>query len=335
MSENNDIKCCCEGECCSCPTPEPPIDPPVPPTPEPEVEDKGRVKPGGWGSVDDNPNNWKVVSMKDNPKLFKVVDKDGVNVADNFNTEAGAKAFVQEHIDNYKPEPKPEPEPEPKPEPDGGQIVEGVKIPYEVTGKKRIDDWNYNENDGLRIDYEGNKFPDFVNNAMVVYAQFVGKVTGKEERGFKWSWARHTGKGTRVNTYIVAIRNSDGKTRVRFEEDHPSGYKTLSDYGESEIGLPAKTGKTFGLMGVRRNVVNKEGKVTGVALELWEDEGGLVNGKPANKWKQLISFVDTKYVITDYSKHGCECTCRMDDDIGDKNIKVEKVLLTEIKPLIK
>ncbi|MDN5845326.1 MAG: hypothetical protein L0H53_03530 [Candidatus Nitrosocosmicus sp.] len=223
-------------------------------------------------------------------------------------------------------DPQPPTPPTPKPEPD--QTVKGVKIPYAVTGKTRTEGWNYNENDGLRIDYEHNKFPDFVNNAMVVYGQFVGKVTEDEERGFKWSWATHTGSGTLVNTYMVATKNGSGKCRARFEEDHPHGYSTLIEQG---TGLGAKTGKIWGLMGIRKNVVDAAGKVTGVLLELWEDQGGmLADGKPANKWKKLLSHVDTKWMITDYSKDGIECTCRMDDDRGDKNIKVEKVLLVEL-----
>lgn len=63
-----------------------------PPGPDQEP-DEGYVKPGGWGANPD-PNTWKVVPMKDNPKKFKVVDDKGKNVATEFKTQAGAQAYI-------------------------------------------------------------------------------------------------------------------------------------------------------------------------------------------------------------------------------------------------
>jgi hypothetical protein len=57
----------------------------------------GRVKEGGWGANLD-PNKWKVIPMKDDPNLSKVVDDNKVNVADRFQTKENAQQF----IDFYK-----------------------------------------------------------------------------------------------------------------------------------------------------------------------------------------------------------------------------------------
>jgi hypothetical protein len=63
-----------------------------PPGPDPG-SDPGYVKPGGWGANPD-PNGWKVVNMKDQPAMFKVVDDAGKNIATNFKTKEGAQAYV-------------------------------------------------------------------------------------------------------------------------------------------------------------------------------------------------------------------------------------------------
>lgn len=97
------------------------------PVPVPPSEDKGRVK--DWGSTDDDPNNWKVVSMSNPKNLFKVVDKDNVNRADMFNTKKGAEAFIAKAIKDYKPD-EPDPEPEPEPNPDPNQPTDGIALVY-------------------------------------------------------------------------------------------------------------------------------------------------------------------------------------------------------------
>ena len=215
----------------------------------------------------------------------------------------------------------------------GADEVAGIKIPYKTTGKVRVDDWHYNANDGLRADFEGNpKDGSFTNNVAVFYGTFVGPITTKEDRAVKWSWARHTGSGTRVNTYIVNIRNGDGATRSRMEVDHPNGYETMVDWGDHEAkGNAAKTGQLWGIMGVRRNVVGAaDGKVKAVRLELYEDQG-IVDNKPGNQWVKLLQHDDTKYLTTTYP-NGMEVTGRFDDDKGDKNIKISKALIAEVDP---
>lgn len=64
--------------------------------PPPPIEiEHGYVKPGGWGAKQD-PATWSVTNMKDPPEQFKVVDDNGINVATNFKTKAGAEAYVKE-----------------------------------------------------------------------------------------------------------------------------------------------------------------------------------------------------------------------------------------------
>src|SRR5262245_6755620 len=69
-------------------TPPIPTEPGVTPTPPPVSTGKpteGFVKEGGWGASKD-PDTWHVVQMRDDPRLFKVVDDDGKNVATHFSS---------------------------------------------------------------------------------------------------------------------------------------------------------------------------------------------------------------------------------------------------------
>lgn len=85
--------------------------------------DPGRTK--DWGSKSTNANLWKIVPMKDNPALFKVVDEAGINVADNFKTAAGAQAFIDSRKVVTPPSP---PSPPPAPVPTGTTLVLPVGI---------------------------------------------------------------------------------------------------------------------------------------------------------------------------------------------------------------
>lgn len=61
-------------------------------------------------------NTWKVVPMKDDPRLFKVVDSAGINVADRFHTNANAEQYVAHFVCSFRPAPAPTPTPQAKPE---------------------------------------------------------------------------------------------------------------------------------------------------------------------------------------------------------------------------
>lgn len=45
-----------------------------------------------------DPNDWKVVPMRDDPSLFKIVDNDNINVADKFATQQNAEMFITHYL---------------------------------------------------------------------------------------------------------------------------------------------------------------------------------------------------------------------------------------------
>jgi len=77
-----------------------PVEPDTP-TPDP-----GHVKTGGWGANTDA-TKWKVVPMKQPTTLWKIVDENDKNVADQFMTQAGAQAYIDAHKGSGPPPPPP------------------------------------------------------------------------------------------------------------------------------------------------------------------------------------------------------------------------------------
>lgn len=97
--------------------------PPIPPTcgPDPDPNDE-HIAHGGWGGDLGSPETWESVAMKDDPKMFKVVDAKGVNIAHNFTSEAEADKYIKYHQcmkegGDTDPTPPPPPGPGPTPEP--------------------------------------------------------------------------------------------------------------------------------------------------------------------------------------------------------------------------
>lgn len=268
----------------------------------------------------------------DKKDLFKIVDSDELNVIADLQSQKVAENLIKYFETNPFP-PKTDPiDPDnPDPKPDippvvDGQNVDGVVIPYKTTGKVKVNDFHWNKRgDGLRCDHEDlGKNGEFVNNVMVFYGTFKGDVP-RDDITFKWSWGRHSKKGDLVKCYGIGCNNHTGGTRYRMEWEHPDYTKNLA---EGENGFPVTQSVSLGYMGIRKTLADGT-----VLLEYWQDKGGLdKDGKPANQWVKLLSFIDKEYKVTDYSKNGIECTIRIDDEKkGWENVKVDKVLLVELQ----
>jgi hypothetical protein len=81
----------------------------------PAPEKDGRPQPHKGANKD--PATWKVVAMKDDPSLFKIVDDKDINVADLFHTKENAQAYIDRAKQGQPPKPD-EPNP-PTPEQPG------------------------------------------------------------------------------------------------------------------------------------------------------------------------------------------------------------------------
>lgn len=114
--------------------------PPPPPPPgggcgaDPDPNDE-HIAHGGWGGDMGSPDTWDAVPMKDDPTQWKVVDKQGVNIAHKFASEAEAEKYIAYHEcikEGGDPDPDPPGPPAPPgPPPPPGTTGDG---PYPVKG---------------------------------------------------------------------------------------------------------------------------------------------------------------------------------------------------------
>ena len=307
------------------PDPEPPNPLPTPPKPT-----EGTIKEGGWGADLVNKAAWKVVNMRDFPEQFKVVDAAGKNVATNFTSQKVAEGFIayfQTHEfppkdTNPTPEPGPNPNPNPNPTPEptpggSGTDKNGVKL---LVADGSVIEYQYRENfrdDGKRFDF---KIPNADKGTEAQgYFKFTGGRTVDDEVSIKWSEMSHSGSNN-VQCYDSGVDIKSGKTRMRFENPHPDYSGNLGG-GQ---GVPLKD-KFIGYKGIW--TPNADGSVT---VKLYQDAGNNEGTTPANEWKEVYNYTDTKY-----KRNGPhpEVTIRVDDPgkEGQKNLEAKWLSVATIK----
>ena len=69
----------------------------------PELPNDGRPQPKNGANTDSK--TWKVAPMKKDPNGFKVVDSDGINVADRFDSKANAEQYIAHFVCNTSQSP--------------------------------------------------------------------------------------------------------------------------------------------------------------------------------------------------------------------------------------
>lgn len=310
------------------PAPAPLPTPPPEPEPEPPAPVEGRIKNWG-GDITKGAKSWKIVRMRDNAKLYKVTDAKGTNIADLFSTPERAQGFIDYHIfkqgvdagPDVDPNPEPGPGPTPNPGPGGeGVTKDGVKIPYETTGKMEYTFKHNDRDDGKRMDFNNLKAGEYVNAAVIGYFAFPKDNAPDDEVSGKFSAMSHSGSN-RTECFDMGMGIKDGATRIRYEARHP---EYTGDLGKGEKGLPLKT-KFIGYMFVRKDLPNGN-----VLCEQWQDQGDNEGSAPANKWVKLFSWQDPKYQFKDY-KDGHTVTIRVDGSNVVKDMKLKWLCLVELK----
>lgn len=204
----------------------------------------------------------------------------------------------------------------------GGEATEGsgsvdkfgVQATY-ATGAIKYDYRNNFRSDGKRFDFTGlgNRYA-----SAELIAYFAMSNPPNDEVSGKMGGGRHSGKGKRVNTYDMGIHTKSGKSRWRMEEIHPRyssgmGGGTGSGLKSSFIGY-----KFIHIIRPRDNL-----------MELWQDTGNNDGSKPANQWKRVSRWVDTKWnfrkMLSDHQE-----TIRVDGSGGVKSLKIKWASLREI-----
>lgn len=317
-----------------------PISPLPEPVEEPTRPTDGRIKVNndtkvkGWGAdYEKGAAFWKVEQMKQNIRFYKVVDKEGVNVADMFHSPDNANVFInwykwkqganaEKEGDNQPdpdPEPRPRPEPPkppgPTPQPGGtGTDKNGVQLLVSKGGDINYTVKNNFRDDGKRFDAN---VGDWSSSEATAYFRFT-KDPVDDEISIKWSEKSHSGNAD-VQCYDTGVKIKTGKTRMRFEQPHPE-YSGNIGGGQGE---PQGT-KWIGYKGAK--IVNGDGTVT---IRLWQDTGDNEGDKPANNWKEIYSHTDSKYKRTGAHPY---VTFRVDDPDkkGQKNLEIKWVSIAKI-----
>lgn len=226
------------------------------PVPNPEVpKELGTVKPGGWGGNIQNPDGWKVVQMRDDPKLSKIVDEKGVNISTGYTTPEVANAVIDfikkigwtEFEKLLKSAP---PVVTPPPVEPGTDGVVGKNV-YKTTGKTMTP-----QSTGFKTRHYASGKPDDTTiewnaggcpyEAYEAYGDFViGKPEHDDRLDVKMYGPNHKdGIGA---WYIFAIQFSDGETSFGIEQPHP---KTNSSVARGKSFGSIIGNKKIGFKGV-------------------------------------------------------------------------------------
>lgn len=200
------------------PTPGPtPTPPGCGPNPDP---DSTHVKEGGWGGDTAGAAIWDAIPMKDDPALWKVVDKAGTNIAHKFASEAEAETYIKYHQciqEGATVDPTPDPSEPPQPTPDnsaGPYAPIGQPIPSTQRGPTtrhyasgKPDDQTIEKNcKNIKFD-----------NYMFVVDVTMHSMEHDDTLSLKYG-GTHMGSGWFDNTIGVY----DGATGLGTEEEHPS-----------------------------------------------------------------------------------------------------------------
>src|SRR5262245_20042034 len=251
--------------------------PPIPPTcgPDPDPNDE-HIREGGWGGDMSAPGLWQSVQMKDDPKLWKVVDAAGKNIAHKFDSEKAADDYIAYHVcineggDPNPPGPGPSPPP-PSPGPGPGPSPTPGTTPYPMKGTPmqagqrgpterhyasgKPDDWTIEKNV---------KGIPFKNYQWVVYVTMSDNPEHDDNISVKFG-GHHMGKNGWYDCGIsFGEKGKPGSSQscLGIEPKHPSTKLCVVKGKKYDSVLTVKTG----VAGVYFSAENK--------IELWIDYNG-------------------------------------------------------------
>ena len=139
--------------------------------------------------------------------------------------------------------------------------------------------------DGTRYNWL-NLGSKFASCEVIIYLRHSCGNINDEVSG-KMGGGRHSG-GSSPKCYDMGIDTEDGSTRLRYEDHHPDYEDGPTGAGNGQGGGIGLHGSWVGYCFVKRNMSN------GVLLEIWQDQGNNAGSAPANQWRCIASWLDTK-----------------------------------------
>lgn len=307
----------------------------------PPVPAEGHIKPGGWGASQDA-ETWEVVTMLDDPTLFKVVDANNVNVAHNFNTKAEAEGFIL--YNKWK-----QTQTNPPPTCPAGQhwdstlgkCVDDVIIPppppptgdvkeiYPGTGAKA--EFYYKSSNAGRAQWKSDLPKCWLSQEATAYLKIARVSNTGEEVSIKLRGGNHGSPASEGSCYIIGI-GYDGSVNCQYEKPHPSNHSLSSTTITSKPLGSNIIGKWFGIKGI----VYQQGNVD--KIECWIDKGGLTaDGKAINDWVKFWETTSNVFVGRCNGGSGGEkALIRLDDVSGnpERDVEIKFASVRELKPVV-
>lgn len=291
------------------------------PNPDPNNE---HIREGGWGGDMAAASQWDAVPMRDDPSLWKVVDKAGKNIAHKFASEQEAQTYIDYHRCKQEqggpdpspaPGPTPEPEPEPEPGPTPTPTPTPEATPYPIKGtpmqstQRGPTERHYQSNkpDDWTIEKNVKSIP-FKNYQWVTYTT-MGPIEHDDNISVKFGGHHTSGNGWYDCGISFGEKGKSGssQTCLGTEPKHPKTKLCIVKGPKLDSVLDKK-------VGVAGAYFTDENKI-----ELWIDEG--------SGWKKVAEGTGVGGLKPD--KGNQECQLRIDgfNYSGKKDEKdVEKIV---------
>ena len=198
----------------------------------------------------------------------------------------------------------------------------GVADEYGVLSRYATGETRYDFEEDFRSNSKRWDFHDWGATNYELRGYFKASSNVNDEVSGVLGGGRHS-SGSSPRSYSVGIDTDDGSNpRYRFEEDHPDYEAGQSGPGDGQGGGIGIVDQWVGFNFVIRNLDN------GVLLQIWQDQGNNEGegegegsgGGPANEWKLVASWVDTKFNQQD--RPGDAMTLlRIDGNVGAVDYK--------------
>lgn len=278
--------------------------------PDPDPDDE-HVKEGGWGGDESSAKTWESIAMKDDPSQWKVVDKEGKNIAHKFSSEEEADRYISYHqciqeqgtpgepSEPAEP-PKPPVEPTPGGDSDAPYPAKGEKYDHKI--RRAVRHYASGDPDDETIEANCKNIKD-ENHQFVVDVKVPSAMEHDDNLSMK-----HGGTHMGTGWFDQSVSIYGGKTGLGTEKKHPST-KLFVIKGPA---IGDQRGKTIKIAAVYFKSENK--------CELWTKSDG--------EWTKQVEGTDIGGFNPKASVF--ECQLRIDGFKKDEEPKINSAFVTAI-----
>lgn len=176
-----------------------------------------------------------------------------------------------------------------------GGVIQDVQMIYAATGQPMVFEERPSGGNTDRAQW-ANSHECLLNEEATVYITISAVADEGEEVSFKLRGSCHGCNSNDCGSCYILGLGYNGSINCQYERPHPNN----EPYPEHEqAGVASIVGRSVGIKAIVYNTGASD------TLELWVDDGGIVNGKPANQWKNLVKK-DVSEFAGKCNADGCE-----------------------------